>query len=131
VCVRGASALQDLLAAHPGATLRAQVVWEPVLPTDLGPPFERVLARAHDPRVRQYWDPQRTLSQDLVRAFNAAPQRYGMDEPLDPDFIAWDLVIVFDPTAQWERDVPPPHYYGGPVEDVVEDARKAIAELLH
>lgn len=127
--MRGASALQGLLAALPDDALRVQVIWEPVLPTDRARPLSRDLARAHDARVAQYWDPERTLSADLVRAFNADPKRYGREEPLPPGYIAWDLIMVFGPSARWDRDVPPPHYFGGPVEDVQEETRQAIADL--
>ena len=128
--MRGASALDELLAEFPDAPLHVQVVWEPVLATDIAPPLTRVLRRIDDPRVIQYWDPHRVVSAELVRAGNADPARYGLDGPFPPGFIAWDLVAVFDPGARWERDPPVPVSYGGPVVDAIADARSAIAEAL-
>lgn len=128
--MRGASALDNLLAKYPRAPLRVLVVWEPVLKTDFAPPLSRTLALIHDPRVRQFWDPGRIVSGDLVRAVNDDPGRYGRIDPMPPSFIAWDLIAVFGKTAHWERDVPPPAHYDGPVVHAVERAKKAIdAEL--
>ena len=123
--MRGGSALDRLLAAFPDAKLRIQVVWEPVLRTNIAAPTSRVLALIDDPRVTQYWDPARIVSADIVRAVNADPVRYGFHEPLPPGFIAWDVVAVFGRSELWERDLPPPAYYGGPVVDAIDDARKS------
>lgn len=128
--MRGASALQRLLAELPDAPLRVQVVWEPVLISDIAPPLTRVLGLIPDPRVTQYWDPTRSLSDDLVRAVNANPARYWFEEPLPPGFIAWDLVAIYAPTARWDRDPPVPLYFEGPVVGVIEGAREALREAL-
>lgn len=103
------------------------VVWEPVLKTDFAAPLTRVLGLLNDARGTQYWDPGRVVSSDLVRAVNENPGRYGREDPLPPGFIAWDVVSIFSKSAHWDRDVPVPAYYGGPVRDVMDDARKAIA----
>ena len=130
VCVRGASALDALLAEFPGAQIQVQLVWEPVLKTDIAAPLTGTLGRIDDPRVVQYWDPQRVISADLVRAVDENPSRFGFEEALPDGYVAWDAVVVFDGAARWERDVPTPLYYGGPVVDVVDDPRKAIAQAL-
>ena len=126
--MRGASALNQLLAEFPHADLQAQVVWEPVLKTDVAAPLTGVLGLLKDRRVIQYWDPDLVLSADLVRAANGDPARYGLEEPFPPGFIAWDLVAVFGKSARWEGDLPVPAYYGGPVVDVIEETRKALSE---
>ena len=113
--MRGASAIGDLLQEFPGAPLRAFVVWEPVLPSDLAPPLSSVLARIPDGRTRQYWDADRALSADILRAVNADPPRYGFEGPLPAEFVVWDVVAVFGPGARWEADLPVPEYYDGPV----------------
>ena len=128
--MRGASALDEMFAAFPGGRLRVQVVWEPVIRTDIAPPVSRVLGLIDDARVAQYWDPQRVLSADLVRGVNAEPARYGFEEALPPDFVAWDVVAVFAASARWEGDLPVPAYFGGPVVEVIEEAREAIAREL-
>jgi hypothetical protein len=126
--VRGASALDALLAEFPDARLRVQVVWEPVLKTDIAAPLTSVLGLIKDRRVRQYWDPGRIVSADLVRTFNQNPARYGRDEDLPPGFVAWDLVAVFAKDAHWERDLPVPVQYDGPVVHAIDATRTAIAE---
>ena len=128
--MRGASALDELLEKIPDARVRVQVVWEPVLPTDVVAPFDRVLGLIDDRRVSQYWDPQLVVSSDIVRAVNANHTSYRLEEPLPQDFVAWDVVAVFGPSQQWEQDLPVPVYYGGPVVDVIEDAHKAVVDAL-
>jgi len=128
--VRGASALDELLAEFPDARLRVLVVWEPVLKTDVAAPLTRVLGLLEDGRVTQYWDPDRIISTDLVRSVNETPARYGRDEALPPGFIAWDVVAVFSSTAKWEHDPPAPAHYDGPVVHAIDGARQAIAAEL-
>jgi len=128
--VRGASALDQLLAEFPEARLRVQVVWEPVLKSDIAAPLTRVLGLLKDRRVTQYWDPDRVVSTDLVRSVNGAPSRYGREEALPPDFIAWDVVAVFSSTAKWESDLPTPVHYDGPVVHAIDATRKAITDAL-
>jgi len=128
--VRGASALNDLLANFPNARLQVQVVWEPVLRSDVAAPPTMLLGLLDDPRVAQYWDPGRVVSEDFVRTVNANPARYRLEEPLPPGFIAWDAVAVFGGDARWEDDLPVPAYYGGPVVEVMKEARESIAQQL-
>ena len=128
MCLRGASALDDLLAEFPDARLHVLVVWEPVLPSDIAAPLTKVLGLLDDPRVIQYWDPDRVVSEDLVRAVNADPARYRLEEALPPGFIAWDVVAVFGSGVRWESELPVPAYYGGPVATVMQETRASIAE---
>jgi hypothetical protein len=125
--VRGASALDQLLAEFKDAPIKVMVVWEPVLKTDFAAPLNRVLGLLHDPRVAQHWDPERILSTDLVRSVNENPSRYGREEPLPADFIAWDVVAVFGRDARWDGNLPPPMHYDGPVIEAMEETRKSIA----
>ena len=128
--MRGASALDRLLAEFPDAPLRVQVVWEPVLKSDIAAPLSGVLALLADRRVTQYWDPGRVISADFVRSVNETPARYGFEEALPPGFIAWDAVAVFPKSVQWERNLPVPARYDGPVVGAIDVTRTAIAELL-
>jgi hypothetical protein len=128
--VRGASALDRLLAEYPEAPIRVLVVWEPVLKTDVAAPMSRVLRLLDDKRVAQYWDPTHVISKDLVRSVNDDPARYGRRDALPPEFVAWDVVAVFADSARWDRNVPVPSYYGGPVVNVINETRKALAEQL-
>jgi hypothetical protein len=119
-----------LLAEFPEARLRVQVVWEPVLKTDLTAPMSAVLGLLQDLRVTQYWDPDRVVSTDLVRSANEAPGRYGRDEAFPPGFVAWDVVAVFSRSARWERDVPTALHYGGPVLRAIDATRQALDDAL-
>jgi hypothetical protein len=40
------------------------------------------------------------------------------------------VIAVFGKSAHWGGDIPPPAYYGGPVVNAVDEARKALAETL-
>lgn len=128
--MRGASALDVMLGEFPNAKLSVQVVWEPVLKTDIGAPVSRVLGLLQDRRVTQYWDPGHVVSSDLVRSVNENPKNYGREEPLPPEFIAWDVVAVFGTSAEWVRDLPTPAHYDGPVVQAIDSTRLAIAEQL-
>lgn len=130
MCVRGVSALNDLLAEFPDAPLRVYVVWQPVLKTDIAPPLSRVMGLIPDPRAAQFWDPGRALSAEIVRNVNAEPGRFGFDEPLPADFVVWDAVAVFDRAAVWDRSFPAPAYHGGPVAEVIGDTRLALAREM-
>lgn len=107
-----------------------QVVWEPVLKTDVASPLTQALRLAKDRRVTQFWDPGRLLSEEIVRNVNAEPGRFGFDEPLPADFVVWDVLAVFDQGAVWDQRLPAPAYYGGAVAEVIEEARLALARVL-
>ena len=128
--MRGASALDRLLAEFPEAHLRVQVVWEPVLKSDLAAPLTPILGLLQDRRVTQYWDPKRVISADLVRSVNEDPARYRIEGKLPPGFVSWDVVAVFSRSAHWERDLPVPVYYGGPVVRAIDATRRAITAEL-
>ena len=129
--MRGASALQPILDASPGAPIRTLVVWEPVIWSDVAPPTSSVLALLRDPRARQFWDSGLAVSRDIVRSVNVDPARYGFDEPLDESFVVWDVVAVFPPGAVWnDGDLPVPTYYDGPVAYRTEPLARAVARAL-
>jgi hypothetical protein len=128
MCVRGASALQDVLKDAPAAGTRVFVVWEPVLPTDIAPPTSRDMARVPDRRVAQYWDKSRVLSAEFWRTKKEHPER---DRLTFGDFvesigIVWDVVAVFGPDAEWTDMLPVPSYFGGPVVHIDAEMRAAI-----
>jgi hypothetical protein len=107
VCVRGASALADALAAHPGAD--AFVIWEPVLPADGAPTPS--LALFGDRRVHRFWDPSRALSTRLaatkIRAECLATDEAGA---------VWDVLFVYSRGSTLEQ----PKYCGRPVVRVTD-----------
>lgn len=118
--MRGASALQGLLTELPDRPVRVLAVWEPVLPTDKGPPTARVLSRLEDPRVEQYWDPGRVLSGRILAAAPRVPAFALFSGQLDA---AWDLAAVYPPGVRWQGGVPTPVYCGNPVVGSLDSLR--------
>jgi len=120
--VRGASALGRLLDEE-RAPLAAFVVWEPVIESDRGPPAPSVFAPVADRRAARYWDPQRRVSAALVEASRADAGHWGLDGMLTPEGVAWDVVAVWPPGARFTDR---PRFLGGPVEDSIDGARRAL-----
>ena len=96
--------------------MRAFVVWEPVLPTDLSSPSSATLRRISDARAIQFWDHDRILSR-------------AMGEH-DKNTIVWDEILVYPRGAVWKQTPPEPVYRGGPVLDVIGAARDAVGRAL-
>jgi hypothetical protein len=99
-----------------GKPVRAFVVWEPVLPTDWGPPSTAALKRISDSRAVQFWDKDRLVS-------------HRMGER-DKDSIVWDQIAVFAPGVSWENGPPQSVWADRPVVRVMEPARSAITKTL-
>lgn len=104
------------------------VVWEPVLLTDLAPPTTTVMSRVHDRRVRQFWDPERSLSEYMVQAAIADPSLLAPGDSISPATIVWDFVAVF-PSGAVLDPLTKPAYYGGTVESVMAEVRSTLAAL--
>jgi hypothetical protein len=96
--------------------VRAFVVWEPVLLTDWAAPSTTALGRISDSRAFQYWDKRRLIS-------------HSMGEH-DRRSVVWDHIAVYPGGAIWRDRPPPPVYEGGPVVQVAEPARSAVAQAL-
>lgn len=114
--MRGASALESLLETQADPHLRVFVVWEPVLATDLSAPSTITLRRIHDPRVKQYWDPNRVLS-------------HAMGEHDRPS-VVWDYIAVYKPEQIWTDAPPQPEFNGRPVVRFIEGTRKTL-EIIY
>ena len=126
--MRGASAIQDVLADMPTLPLRVFVVWEPVIVTDIAAPTSNRLSLVHDPRAIQYWDRGKALSKDIMRAVRADPARYSVPKDIDEHSVVWDVVALFPRGVTWDRDIPVPSYYAGPVVDAVARLRVTLDE---
>ena len=107
--MRGSSALEDAL--KDAGDVRAWVVWEPIIATDLGPPSEATAARVS--RAVQLWDAHRALS----NALREKPWAEADGESV------WDYVAVFPPGARWGDA---PSFHGAPVVRVAESLRAAL-----
>ena len=104
-----------LLQEFVGKPIRALIVWEPVLPTDWGPPSTVSLKRIADPRSIQFWDSKRLISHVLGEH--------------DDDSIVWDYVAIYPVGALWNQR-PKPLFEAGPVVKVIEPLRNAILRGL-
>ncbi len=101
------------------------VVWESVLWTDLAPPLSGMLELVDDARVRQFWDPGRLLSAQMVEAILAHPERFPGAE-IDESTIVWDVVAIFPAGSLWGDEVPVPEYQGYPVVYAAEEFARAL-----
>jgi len=124
--VRGASALGELLDQHPQARVRVLVIWLPVLRGDAGPPSARVRQPIQDPRVIEFWDPDRWASPRMLARAAAIQRARGEEREIEPGEIAWDLIALFLPGVVWEDPFPTPTWYGGPVEDVLDPVHESL-----
>src|SRR5512142_3527690 len=127
MCLRGASAVSDILNRHPNWKLRVLVVWETIRGADsLGPP-PGTYVRIPDRRVRQFWDRSLILSDRMVRDARANPKLLPANEPLNDGTILWDAAAVFPRGARWDRELPRPVYYGRPVAAVTIELERSLA----
>lgn len=102
---------EQILERYPDADLAVYVVWLPVLATDERFGVADVLV---DERVRQFWDGDRLVSDEVGRLS-------GAEEGL-----AWDVYLAFGPDATWDRRLPAPLGSEGPVVVQIE----SLATLL-
>jgi hypothetical protein len=101
------------------------VVWEPILPTDWSKPSTSVLARIGDARVRQFWDPNHTLSAVLKKAQETATLH---PECCERKGFLWDLSAAYAPGTLW-RDMPPETLLiNGPVVRTTSDLDALLAK---
>lgn len=96
--------------------IRVFVVWEPVLPTDWGPPSTSALKRINDRRAAQFWDKGRLISRSLGEH--------------DRKSIVWDYIAVYMPGTAWDRQAPPAVFADHPVVRVIDKARGVIRQAL-
>jgi hypothetical protein len=123
-CLRGASAVADVLKAHPGAPVRVLVVWEPVLPTDWGTPSPSLTSFIADGRTVQFWDRGRKLSAML--GGTDAVARLASETKIDFGMkgVIWDVALVYGPGARWGDRAATAL---APVVDYSEDLAAALA----
>jgi len=103
-----------VLNEFPGKPVRVFVVWEPVLPTDWGPPSTAALKRIPDVRAAQFWDKDRLISKSMGEH--------------DDKSIVWDHIAVYAPGAAWNQKSP--LFADGPVVRVLAPTRAAITQAL-
>lgn len=130
MCLRGASAVADMLNRHRDWKLRVFVVWEPVRAADSIGPAPGTYGRIPDRRVRQFWDREKALSQRMVRDILANPGVLPDSEEVNDATVIWDVAAIFPPQARWDHTMPKPDYYGRPVAEVAGDLEQRISAEL-
>lgn len=130
MCLRGASAVSDILNRHAGWKLRVLVIWEPVRAADtIGPP-PRTYARFPDKRVRQFWDRDKLLSQRMVRDILEHPSMLPDSEEITPTTLIWDVAAVFGPFERWDHSMPKPDFYAHPVAEIAPDLEDRLSKMM-
>jgi len=104
-----------ILKRHRALKVRVLAVWQPMLVTDWLRPTTSVLHRLDDPRVVQFWDPDRRIAAAVARAGSDGDERPAC---CDRNGTLWDLAVVYRPSAQWDRDPPAAAWWNGPVVNV-------------
>lgn len=119
-----------MLKEMPGTPVRVLVVWEPVLLSDIAPPLSAVLSLVSDRRAMQFWDPDRTLSQQMLQAARETPAVLPFDgevgEEEEEGLIVWDYLAIYPAGLRWEDSMPAPIYGNAPVIRYMEEVRKRL-----
>jgi hypothetical protein len=116
-CLKGATVIERILRDRSSQPVNVLVVWQPMLPTDWGRPGSGSLRRLSDPRVRQFWDADRTVAHALKASFAEHEDSLGC---CVTDGVWWDLIAVFPPGAEWKDRFPEPVLIDGTVEEVAD-----------
>ncbi len=100
-CLRGASAVADILKARPDAPVRVLVIWEPVLPTDWGSPSPSLTAFVADRRAIHFFDRERRLSVSMGGP--GAVEKLAAQSKIEFRMkdVIWDVAFVYPPGARW------------------------------
>jgi hypothetical protein len=105
--------------------MRVLVIWEPILKTDFFHPSTGTLARVSDARVRQFWDPQHLVSEELHHSRAAISGQ--------PDAACcenrghfWDMAVVYAPGEVWNETLPAAAAMEGPVYQVEDELRTQL-----
>jgi hypothetical protein len=123
-CLKGASAIERILAKHQQRPIAVFNVWQPILATDWGQPGTGALHRLSDVRVRQFWDAHHLVANALEQSFE---QRDPQPACCFQNGIWWDLMAVFPPGAEWRDTLPEPLL----LEGTVDEAAPAFEALLN
>lgn len=130
-CDTGSAALQKTLTTLEGpVTLLA--VWEPIVATDPAP-TTKLLGNITDRRVRQLWDPDHIMS-DEMRASElahpgSAPQARTRTNSVDSG-IMYDTVAIFPAGARWEATLPAPEYLEVGLEAILPKVHDHLVRLM-
>jgi hypothetical protein len=110
------------------ALRRVMVIWLPVIESDQGPPTDTVRGPLQDPRVIEFWDPQRWASPRMMERATLMVRARGEEPDFEPDAIAWDLIALFPAGVAWDEPFPTPTWWNGPVVDGLGPVETLLVE---
>ena len=91
-------AQQTVLREYPDALIRAAWVWIRMMKYDDEDAALRGASKVdRDPRIRQFWDPDRRIGSAVATSLGGKPQR-----------VAWDMYLFYDQGATWDDGPPAP-----------------------
>lgn len=105
----------EILASHRSWAIRVYAVWFPVLAGDSSVTVDARLL--NDPRVTNYWDPQRRVGDWFSAHVTSQPG------------ITWDAYFLFGAGATWDSAPAPVASSGSPVIGSRDDLAASFKEV--
>jgi hypothetical protein len=90
--------MQNVLKDVPDNRLRAYIVWLPMFPNDSRDWAQTRSDEFKDDRLTYYWDKDRLSGQEWRKVLNI-------------DRNAWDIYFLYEPTSQWDKEIPQPAFW--------------------
>lgn len=87
--------MQEIFEENKSELLSGAIVWTPMLVTDTVTAANERQTRFSDPRMMQFWDPDRIFGRLMSQTLNLK------------ESIAWDVYLVYPPDHPWDTDLPP------------------------
>lgn len=122
--------MSKILQTMPNADIRVLIVWEPILATDWYPPTRFTLGRIPDHRALQFWDRDHLVSAELRRSVEAQKSMTPPACCVDRDFY-WDVALIFTPQQTWNKLLPAPIFWEGPVARKTSGLENSLRATLH
>jgi hypothetical protein len=118
--------VEEMLRTHPAARIRVLAVWEPILLFD-SKPGNLVLGRLTDKRIRQYWDADRLVAEEL--AHHGDPAQKEPECCFHRRGVLWDFAALYPGNTLWHERLPLALVFEGPVVGQVEAITREITRL--
>ena len=126
-CLRGASAVQQVLDGNRGEKITVFTIWEPILPSDWRGPDKLAVGRLQDSRAKHYWDKEHLVARQLARDARA-PQ--PEPECCDRKGVLWDLAAVYPAGVTWGEKMPAAVLFDGTVVDKQDNIEQVVRRLV-
>lgn len=129
-CKRGVDTLVVALSRD-YTDLAIYVVWEHVTKHDREGVGRDVLMGFSDPRARQFWDPERALSDVVVTQLPADTLDSVSEKDAAGERVAWDCVLLYHPGVRWGDRLPVPDWSGRPIIERIDGFLAALRHAEH